>query len=89
MEKFIKLKENISISSLGKDVSDNRMIILRESKITGTIQIKIFEKMSTKQIKNAFYPHKVKKIYDEFPYPLPEDGFIEHSLSRLKKIFVI
>ncbi len=84
MEKFIKFKENINIKMLSKDVSDDRIIILRESKTTGTIQVKILGKMSTHQIKKSFKPHKITKIYDEFPYPTAGKRQLLLNLSKVK-----
>ena len=68
MEKFIKFKENVNIKELEKLLSDERILLLRESKLTGTIQIKILSDISSKQIKKAFNPYKIKRIYNEFPY---------------------
>ena len=84
MEKFIKFKENVNIKMLSKDVSDDRIIILRESKTTGTIQVKILGKMSTHQIKKAFKPYKIIKIYDEFPYHSTGERQSRLNLSKVK-----
>jgi hypothetical protein len=89
MERFVKLKEDVSLSSLANDVNDERIIILRESKTTGTIQIKVIGRMSIKQIRDAFHPYTVQKVYNEFPYPISGDGFIGYSLLKLKRIFAL
>ena len=49
MERFLKFKEDVSLSSLSENVNDNRIIILRESKTTGTVQVQILEKMTEYQ----------------------------------------
>ena len=86
MERFLKFKEDVSLSSLSENVNDNRIIILRESKTTGTVQVQILEKMTAKQIKEAFRPYTVTKVYNEFPYPLSGDGFWGLPLFKLKKM---
>ncbi len=87
MEKFIKLKEDVSLHSLVDLVSDDNIIILRESKTTGTIQIKVMQKMSARKIREAFKPYTVEKIFNEFPYPLSEDGFARMNWLRIKRLF--
>ena len=67
MEKFLKLKEEINLHTLAEQVKDDRIIILRESQTTGTIQVKVLRKMSSRQIRAAFQPYTVEKIFDEFP----------------------
>ena len=87
MERFLKFKEDVSLKSLSERLSDERIIVLRESKTTGTIQVQILQKMSTKEIKEAFKPFKVTKVYHEFPYPIMGDGFLGLPLIKLKKLF--
>jgi hypothetical protein len=87
MEKFIKLKEDVSLRSLADEISSDRIIVLRESKTTGTIQVKLVKKMSSKKIREAFQPYTVVKIFDEFPYPVADDGFIDVQLTKLKRLF--
>jgi hypothetical protein len=86
MEKFLKFKENVSLKALGENLTDDRIIILRESKTTGTIQIKTLKKMSAKQIKMAFKPFAITKIYNEFPYPTKYDHFLSMPILRLKRL---
>ncbi|MBN2012452.1 hypothetical protein JW960_24195 [candidate division KSB1 bacterium] len=88
MEKFIKLKEDVSLRTVAEQMTDDRIIILRESKTTGTIQIQLISKMSSRQIRDAFRPYTVEKIYDDFPYPLSGDRFLAMPLLRLKRMFV-
>ena len=70
MEKFIKFANQVNIRGLSEEIQDERIIILRESKTTGTIQVKVIGQLSNRELKNIFKPHHIKKIYDEFPYPL-------------------
>jgi len=86
MERFIKIKENVSLQALSKNLTDNRIIILRESRTTHTIQIQILEKLSTKSIREAFRPFTVEKIYHEFPYPIRSESFIHSTISGLKRM---
>ena len=87
MERFLKFKEDVSLKEISEKLSDDRIIVLRESKTTGTIQIQILEKLSTKEIKNAFRPYIVTKVYNEFPYPLSGNGILGLPLTMLKKLF--
>ena len=87
MERFLKFKEDVSLKVLSESLSDERIIILRESKTTDTVQIQLLEKMSPKQIKNAFKPYTVTRIYNEFPYPIAGDSLLGLPLVRLKKLF--
>ena len=87
MERFLKFKENVSLKSLAENISDKRIIILRESKTTGTIQVKFPDNISVKRIKESFQPYTVTKIYKEFPYPTSGDKFLGLPLLKIKKIF--
>ncbi len=86
MEKFIKFQETVSIKDLCDALSDSRIILLRESQTTSTIQIQVLNNISNREIEQAFLPHRIKKIFDEFPYPLRSDGF---NMSSIKKMFNI
>ena len=86
MEKFLKFKDDVSLQSLAGKLTDNRIIVLRESKITGTIQIRLLSKVSAKQIKEAFQPFVIEKIYDEFPYPLKNEKMYANPLFKLRKM---
>ena len=87
MERFLKFKDNVSLETLSEKLTDERIIILRESKITGTIQVQILEKMTTKEIKEAFRPYTITKIYNEFPYPIAGEGLLGIPFIKLKKLF--
>ncbi len=86
MERFIRIKEDVSLKALSNILSDERIIILRRSQATDTIQIQILENLSSKSIREAFRPYTVEKIYTEFPYPLKSGSLIQTTLSELKKI---
>ncbi len=78
MERFLKFKEDVNLDDLKKSQSDNRILILRKSQTTNTVQIKVPEGMSSKEIKHAFGNLQIVRIYNEFPYPIGSA-----SISRL------
>ncbi len=86
MEKFIKFQTPVAIKELQRLLSDPRIILLRESQTTQTIQIRVLSEMSNRDIINAFSPFRVKKIFDEFPYPLKNIKSEFFNLNRVKKI---
>lgn len=90
MERFIKFKEDINLEDIKKAQSDPKIIILRKSQATNTLQIKVPEGMSSKKIKRAFGSYHVDKIYNEFPYPIKYDGpskyFILPFIRLIQKI---
>ena len=88
MEKFVKLKEDINLHTLAEQINDDRIIILRKSQTTGTIQVKVLGKMSSRQLRAVFQPYTVEKIFDEFPYPVSGDGFLGMPLLKIKRLFV-
>lgn len=69
MERFLRFKEDVNLEDLKRSQSDNRILILRKSRTTNTIQIKVPDGMSSKEIKQAFGNFQINKIYREFPYP--------------------
>lgn len=87
MEKFLKFKGDVSLRSVSENLKDERIIVLRKSQTTGTIQIQILENMTNKQIKHAFSPLVISKIYNEFPYPLKGDKFFGLPKISLKNLF--
>ncbi|OQX95585.1 hypothetical protein B6I21_04690 [candidate division KSB1 bacterium 4572_119] len=91
MEKFIKFKNKIELSELHKVLRDQRIILLRESQTTETIQVKIIGNLADKEIKQAFTPYHIQKIYNEFPLPLKHNSFnllsFKPVIAMVKKIF--
>lgn len=75
MERFLKFKEDVTLEELVRLQSDSRIIILRRSQTTDTIQIKAPDGMSSREIKRAFGPLQVAKVYTEFPYPGSHEPF--------------
>ena len=73
MEKFIQFNEAVTIKELTDHLKDERILILRASILTGTIQIKIANDLSERDLKKAFHPYTILKIYREFPYPIPSN----------------
>ena len=80
MEKFLKFKEEINLEDLQRAQSDPNIIVLRKSKATNTVQIKVPKGMSSKKIKRAFGSYEVDKIYNEFPYPIKYDGLSKYFI---------
>ncbi len=87
MEKFIKFQETVGIKDLQKSLSDPRIILLRESQTTNTIQIQVLNDISNREIKTAFLPHHIQKIFDEFPFPLKDNKLSIFSLKSVANIF--
>lgn len=87
MERFLKFKEDVTSKTVSENLSDDRIIVLRKSLTTGTIQIQVLQKMSDKEIKNAFEPLIVTKVYNEFPYPLKRGKFFGLPKISLKNLF--
>ena len=87
MERFLKFKENIELQDLRNSQTDNRVIVLRRSQLTDTIQVSVPKGMSSKQIKLAFGNLQVEKVYDEFPYPLDGTSYTKFlSIPLLKMV---
>ena len=78
MEKFLKFKEEIDLQELQNSVSDHRVIVLRKSQTTGTIQVKVPEGMTNRNVKRVFGPYDVQKVYNEFPYPIQTNGLSKY-----------
>ncbi|MBD3288853.1 hypothetical protein GF337_08635 [candidate division KSB1 bacterium] len=87
MERFIKFKDDIDLRIVSENLNDDRIIVLRKSQTTNTIQIKILDNLTNKQIKHAFSPLVILKIHKEFPYPLKGDKFFGLSKISLKNLF--
>ncbi len=69
MEKFIEFEEGVTLEDLNRALAQHNpgIMILRLSKLTGTVKIKANDDLSKKDLKEAFQPYKIKKIYDDFP----------------------
>lgn len=69
MERFIEFEEEVTMDELQKVLQQHNpgVFILRFSKLTGAFKIKHPEDLSKRDLKRAFAPYKVKKIYDDFP----------------------
>jgi len=86
MEKFLKFKQEINLEDLQRAQSDPHIIVLRKSKATNTVQIKVPEGMSSKKIKRAFGSYQVEKVYNEFPYPIKYDGLSKYFILPFVKL---
>ncbi len=87
MERFLKFKDEIDLVELQQSVIDPRIAVLRKSQTTDTIQIRVPEGMSNREIRKVFGAYEVKKVYNEFPYPIHSDGFSKFLVWPLAKIF--
>lgn len=84
MEKFLKFKEKVSIRDLNNILKNPSIILLRESQTTETIQVQILDNLTDKDIRHAFAPFHIDKIFHEFPYPLKYKG--HRSLSKISPL---
>ena len=87
MEKFLRFKEDVDIKELQQSVSDPRIVVLRKSQTTDTIQIRVPEGMSNKEIKKVFGNYEIKKVYNEFPYPISSERFSKFLIWPIIKVF--
>lgn len=87
MERFLRFKEDVNLDDLKKSQSDNRILILRKSQTTNTIQIKVPDGMSSKEIKQAFRNFQISKIYNEFPYPIGSANVGRFLVLPLVRLF--
>ena len=78
MEQFLKFKEAINLVDWQNSDADRRVKILRESPASNTKPVKLPEALANKGIKKAFGPYKVKKKYNEFPYPTRTNGISKY-----------
>ncbi len=74
------------MAALQRAQTNPQIIVLRKSQATNTIQIKVPEGMSAKQIKQAFGSFQVEKIYDEFPYPLGKQGWVKYIIGPFVRL---
>lgn len=87
MERFIKFKDQVSAKGLANVLKDDRIIILRSSQMTGTIQVQILDHLSDKEIQKAFLPYEIEKIYLEYPYPLRNSRNLFFAFRSFFSIF--
>ncbi|HDP98234.1 MAG TPA: hypothetical protein ENN22_03505 [bacterium] len=86
MEKFLKFKQDISLEQLQQSITDPRIIVLRKSQTTDTIQVHVPEGITDKEIKKVFGPFEVKRVFNEFPYPINSDSLSRYLLWPINKI---
>lgn len=68
MERFVEFEQDVSMDELQHALTQHNpgVMILRRSKLTGAVKIRIEKNLTKKEIKRAFMPYKVKKIYSDF-----------------------
>lgn len=69
MDRFIRFANEINMDDLQESLEKHNpgIMILRHSKITGTVKVRISDHLKNRAIKRAFSPHKIKQIYNDFP----------------------
>ncbi len=69
MERFIEFEQAVTMDDLRQALagSTSGILILRFSKLTGTVKIRTANKVSKRVLKRAFLPHRIRKVYDHFP----------------------
>jgi len=69
MERYIEFEEVVSANDLQEVLRGRNpeIMILRFSKLTGTVKVKMAKRMSKNALKRAFHPHRIKRIYTQFP----------------------
>ncbi|MFQ5651895.1 MAG: hypothetical protein ACE5IY_18315 [bacterium] len=69
MDRFIEFENEVTMEELNQALAVNNpgLMLLRFSKLTGTVKVRALGKLSKREIRRAFLPHRVKKIHDDFP----------------------
>ncbi len=69
MDQFIEFESEVTLEALQDSLSRHNpgIELLRVSRLTGTVKIRTEKKLSKRELKRAFRPHKIKKVYDDFP----------------------
>ncbi len=69
MEWVLQFETEVTLDELNRVLAEHNpgIFILRASKLTGTVKVRGEDRLSRRDIKRAFRPLKVKRIYDEFP----------------------
>jgi hypothetical protein len=70
MDRFIEFDQDVSLEDLQLclDRHNPGIMLLRYSKLTGTVKVRVEANLSKKDIKRAFDPFKVKQIHTYLPY---------------------
>lgn len=70
MDRFIEFEQEVNLEDLQERLNQHNpgIMILRYSKLTGTVKVRVDEDLSKKDIKRAFEPFKVKQIHSYLPY---------------------
>ncbi len=69
MDRFIEFDSEVSMDELERALAVNNpgIMILRFSKLTGTVKVRALQKVSHRELKRAFLPYKIRRIYHDFP----------------------
>lgn len=74
-DKFVKFRDAVEVDELARTVRDDRVVVLRKSRLTGTVKVRVVEHVSNRRLKKAFAPYVVERVYDELPVdtePVPK-----------------
>lgn len=86
MDKFVKFRDSVEVDELARTVRDDRVFVLRKSRLTGTVKVRVVDHVSNRELKKAFEPYVVEKVYDELPVEtVPESVPQKHTFSHLLK----
>lgn len=69
MDRYIEFEKQASIEELrtALEAHNPGILILHFSKLTGTLKIRFTQNISKRKLRRAFMPHRIKKIYTDFP----------------------
>ncbi|NIR49836.1 hypothetical protein GWO43_15040 [candidate division KSB1 bacterium] len=69
MDRFLEFENEVNMEDLKTALAENNpgILLLRLSKLTGTVKVRAEDTLSNREIKRAFSPYRVKRIYNNFP----------------------
>ena len=69
MDRFIEFEKTVSFEDLKRalSVKNPGILILRHSKLTGAFKVRSESNLNNRDLKRAFQPYKIKRIYADFP----------------------
>lgn len=69
VDRFLEFEDPVTVQQLQEALAQDNpgIMILRYSKLTGTVKIRADKRLSKKQIRRAFSPYKIRKIYNDLP----------------------
>ncbi len=83
-DKFVKFRDAVEVDELARTVRDDRVVVLRKSRLTGTVKVRVVEHVSNRRLKKAFAPYVVERVYDELP--VETEPVSKHTRRRLAQV---